>query len=85
MIALLVPSIMLAVRYVGSEGLFSITPTTGWAGIARYLIVNQVDWEDWDDVLQLVSWPILFTICQVAVLVQLLIALVRARRRAVEG
>ena len=80
-IAVLVPSITGAVRYVGSEGLFSITPTTGWAGIVRYLIVNVRGWNDWDDVLQLVSWPILLTICQLAVLVQLLVALIRTQRR----
>ena len=83
MIALLVPSIMVAVQYSDSEGLFSITPTTGWAGIVRYFISGMFSWGDWDDLLQLVSWPILLTICQIAVLVQLLVALIRVRRRAV--
>ena len=81
MIGLLALGITGTVRYVGSEGLFSTTPTTGWAGVVRYLIVNVRQWDDLDDVLQLVSWPILFTICQLAVLVQLLVALVRVRRR----
>jgi hypothetical protein len=87
MMAVLVPSVLLAVRFVGSSGMFTITPTTGWAGILRYVFPALVrwDWDDWEDVLRLVSWPFLLTICQVAVLVQLLVALIRTRRHAVNA
>jgi hypothetical protein len=85
MVAALSPAVILTIGFGTNDGLFGITPLVGWSGTMRYLVRNLTQWRDWADLTRLVSWPVLFTICQVAVLVQLLVALIRARRRATEG
>ena len=48
----------------------------------RYIIGDVDRLRDLRDLWRLAAWPVLFTICQVAVLVQLLLAALRARRHA---
>jgi hypothetical protein len=53
----------------------------GWTGIFRY-VLNWNSWEDVSDWWRIIQWPVLLTICQLAVLIQLLVILRRHRRAA---
>ena len=78
MIALLSPAIPWTLRFTN---LFYYSPLLGWTGFLLYLrSIDSID--DLDDWWRILGWPMMLTVCQIAVVVQLLIALVRARRRA---
>jgi hypothetical protein len=78
-LAVLSPAISQFLAYGFRTGTLGISPTTGWAGGVAFTLLN---FRDWQERLFYRSWPALFTLCQIAVLIQLLVALVRARRIA---
>ena len=80
-VAVLSASMVFAVPHTWGSTPLSFFSVTGWSGFLRYV----VDWGAWRDLegfWRLISWPVVMTGCQIAVLVQLLLALRRTRRRA---
>jgi hypothetical protein len=82
MVAALSPSLAMSVVLGSNQGLFTVTPAAGWAGVVAYVVRMASRADELLDLLRFVSWPILFTICQLAVLIQLLVALRRVPRSA---
>ena len=78
MLAILSP----ALTWQRSDALFSYSPVTGW-GMTSSLFYSLMHgpWR-WTDLLELLSWPVLLSICQIALVVQMLVVISRALRRS---
>jgi hypothetical protein len=77
MVAVLAPTLF--VFNLSLVGLLGTLPL-GSAVAAPSLVRVVYDWNDPTAFQRMLSWPVLFTACQLAVLIQLLVALIRTRR-----
>lgn len=83
MLAVLSPTVMYLLALSGEMTIY-VSSLAGWSGAAANVIRSFRSWRNLQNFAWLAAWPGLLSICQIALMIQLLVHLSKARTSAGE-